>query len=267
MDKYKNEEYLRYEIMKQSRHQFIYGYNNSNRKLFLQELDKEFTINVDCNLPMAIYLNEFGLPKIDIDNSKLNIDKIDILSREYLSFTVAHAILSKSRENIDVDLLNSKLKKLFVILNKYSKNSKYNDITNLDELITVFEQSKEFYKMCYTDYAMNGKVEKSIDEITLPFLQLELFVSQYKKALNNNSYFGIIVDKHQDIALSSTKAINCLVSSRINKDISMKIVVEPDKWDLYTDFSGQYIEPIHDYGVVELDTSQADYVKRLKKCK
>ena len=32
MDKYKNQEYLKQEIMGENRHQFIYGYSNDKRK-------------------------------------------------------------------------------------------------------------------------------------------------------------------------------------------------------------------------------------------
>lgn len=104
----------------------------------------------------------------------------------------------------------------------------------------------------------------SIDQIPIPFLQLDLFIAQFKRALNNNSYFGIIIDKQQDIAVSSTKAINFLIGGRINKDISMKIAIQPDNWDTYLDPNGQLIEAIHDYGTVELDDSNREYTKKLK---
>ena len=109
-----------------------------------------------------------------------------------------------------------------------------------------------------------GFSNKSIDDFRIPFLQLELFISQYKRALDISFYFGIIVDKYDDIALSSTKALNSLVGARINKDISMKIVVEYGMWDSYVDTSGNFIEVIHDYGTVELDDSAKKYVKKLK---
>ena len=87
----------------------------------------------------------------------------------------------------------------------------------------------------------------------MPFLHLESFVSQYKRGLNNNSYFGIVIDKGADVSLESIRNVNLLVGLRINSYISMKIVVAPDKWDSYFDSDGQYIEAVHDYGVVELD--------------
>jgi len=264
MNKYKNLGYLKNEILGQSRHHFIYGYNNEERKSFLEELNREFPIKIDSTSPMAVYVDEIGLPRITDSDSELDTNKIDRLSQEYLSFSIAYNILLKSKENVDVDLLNSRIQKLLNTINKYSKNSEYPDITNLEDLISVLIESKEFYKTYYENYLNNRKL-KSIDEIVLPFLHLESFVSEYKKALNNNSHFGIIIDKKDDIILSSTKAINLLVGSRINRDISMKVVVEPGKWDCYIDYNGQYIEAIHDYGIIEFDNSHTEYVEKVKK--
>ena len=151
------------------------------------------------------------------------------------------------------------------MLNKYNVNSGYKEIESLDELILTLYETKEFYKSYYLDYVTTGKEEMSINDIAMPFLNFEFFVSQYKKVLNNKSYFGIIIDKHNDILLESTKNVNSLVGSRINSDISMKIVVEPGQWDSYFSSNGQYIEAVHDYGVVELDDSQSKYINQLKR--
>lgn len=262
---YENEDYLKNEIMEQNRHQFIYSYNDAKRELFLNKLDNEYPIKIDCNSPMCIYLNDFSFPKISVIDCALDNNKIDILSNEYLSFTIAVAILEKTRKNVDVDLLNSKITRLLHLINKYDINSGHKKITSFDELILTMNESKSFYKSYYLDYVKTGQTKKSINDISISFLHLESFISQYKRALNNTSYFAIIIDKSDDISLSSTKAINLLIGSRINKDISMKIVVEPGKWDSYIDVNGQYIESIHDYGVVELDDSQKKYIKSLKK--
>ena len=261
----KNEEYLINEIMRQNRHQFIYSYNDDKRKYFLQQLVHSYPVKIDCNLPMCIYINEVGLPKVSMTDNKLDNNKISILSREYLSFSIAHAILKKSKDSVDMDLLNTRLIKLLDLLNKYNVNSGYKKIESLDELILTLAETKEFYKSYYLDYVRTGKEDMSINDIAMPFLQLEFFVSQYKRVLNNKSYFGIIIDKSEDISLASTKNVNFLVGSRINSDISMKIVVEPGKWDSYVDSNDQYVEAVHDYGIIELDDSQAEYVKLLKR--
>ena len=100
--------YLKKQIMEQSRHQFVYSYSDNNRKLFLQKLERLYPIKMDCNSPMCIYLKEYGLPKISMTNNEIDKSKIDILSREYLSSSIAHSILQKSRYNVEIDLLNKK---------------------------------------------------------------------------------------------------------------------------------------------------------------
>lgn len=92
-----------------------------------------------------------------------------------------------------------------------------------------------------------------------------MFIELLKRAINNNSYFGIILDKQKDIALSSIQAINVWIGRRINHNISLKVSTTLDTWDSYMDSNGIFIEGIHDYGIVELDNSYQEYMKKLKK--
>ena len=108
--------------MGQNRHQFIYGYDNEERKLLLKKIDEEYPIKIDCNLPVSIYLNEFGLPKIPFDLEGRDKIKIESLSKEHLSFSIAHAILQKTKDNLDLELVNSRImelieKKLLLLMN------------------------------------------------------------------------------------------------------------------------------------------------------
>lgn len=264
MVKYENEEYLQHVIMDQSRHQFIHGYDGIQRKQFLENMASHYPIVLDKESPMSIYVTEFGLPKISTCNSDLSKNKIDLISSEFLHFSIASDILLKAKATNDVTMLNERIKKLIETLNKCSINKDYASIIDINDLIRILLQSKEFYKKCYIEYYGSGTETMSINDIALPFLQFDMFIRQLKSAINNESYFGIIIDKQNDIALSSTRAINDLVGGRINKDISMKIATEPDRWDSYRDSNGQIIESIHDYGTVELDDSQFQYLKRLK---
>ena len=88
-----------------------------------------------------------------------------------------------------------------------------------------------------------------------------MFVRLYKEAMNMKSYFGIIFDKQTPLMPSSTQAINNLIGSRINGDISVKVAIEPDDWETYRDSNGQFVEATHDYGTVELDNSSKTYMK------
>lgn len=82
--------------------------------------------------------------------------------------------------------------------------------------------------------------------------------------LHNDSYFGFIIDHQTPFRLATTKAINIYAASRCNRDISIKVALAPDEWETYYDMSGNLVEAIHDYGVVELDNSFKQYVKRKK---
>ena len=265
MEKYENEEYLKNKIMDQSRHQFIYGYDGLQRKQFLENMASCYPIVLDENSPMAIYVNEFGLPKISTANGEVDKNKVAIISSEFLYFSIASDILEKSKKTNEIALLNERIKSLIEILNKHSINKDCSPIADFDDLIRVLIESKEFYKKSYKEYIEKGIETTSIKNVTLPFMQFDMFIRKLKNALNNDSYFGIIIDRQSDIALSSTEAINCLVGGRINKDISIKVAVDPSKWDSYIDSDGQFIEESHDYDVVELDNANSEYLRKLKK--
>lgn len=262
---YDNKEYLKKEIMMQSRHQFIYGYNNESRLKLLSELDKEYPIVFDESMPMSICIDDFGLPKISELSPLADKDKISILCREYLAATIAHAILLKSQNCFDVEVLDLRLKRLLHFINRFSLNAGYDEIKSVEELTKALRESKDFYLAYYLEYLKTGTSNLLISDLKVPFLHLETFVTQYKRALSNDSYFGIILDKQKDFSIESIRATNFYIGARINKDISMKVVVEPDKWESYIDPNGQYIEGVHDYGEVELDDSLEEYIRRLKK--
>ena len=264
MKKYKNEEYLIEEIMGQSRHLFVYGYDNEQRKQFLEKMTALYPVVFDRDFPMAIYVSEIGLPNISICNDKVDNIKISIISRQFLFFSILHDILLKALLTNDKEVLNDRIKELIDVLNKYSVNLNHSPIKDLEDLIETLTQSKEFYKKYYIDYLEKG-IEGSLNDITLPFIEFEMFIRLLKSLIKNNSYFGIIIDKQNDIAISSCQAINSLVGGRINGDISMKIVTSPDDWRVFRDFNGSFIESIHDYGTVELDSSLSQYLKRLRR--
>ncbi len=264
MEMYNNEEYLKQQIMESSRHQFIYGYDGKKRKNFLENMADDYPIVLDKNSPIAIYVHEIGFPKLSLNNRKVDQIKINAISREFLNFSIASEIVLKANTISARDVLNERMKNLTEILNKYSLNKDFSKIVDLDDLLSVLLQSKEFYQKYYLEYYQKGIETLSIEDIALPFMELDMFVTLWKKAIKNDSYFGIIMDKQSEIAFSSTQAINSLVGGRINKDISMKIAVEPDKWSYYKDFNGNFIEYVHDYGTLELDDSQKKYLKRMK---
>lgn len=161
-------------------------------------------------------------------------------------------------------VLDDRLSRILYLINR-TKNNSHAAIKTVEDLLKEIKTSRDFYYENYINY-VKGRVERiPIDEISIPFIQLDMFVSNYKTGMNIDSYLGIIFDKKSKQATSSTQAINGLIGGRINKDISVKAAIEPDAWETYRDANGQLIEAIHDYGTVELDDSLKDNIKKLKK--
>ncbi len=262
MGNYKNEDYLKREIMERSRHLFIYGYENPCRSQFLQKLEDEYPLTVDSKRPIALYFDSLGIEgnhHSKDDDSSL----IKAIAREYLSFTIASKILERTLELDDINL-EERLSRLVNLINK-SRNNNHSEIKTIDKLLKETKRSSEFYFEKHNNCHKTIDKNLSIEDISLPVLPLEMFVSKYKRAMNIDSYFAIIYDNKSRISNSSTKTINSLINARINKDISTKIVVEPGYWMSYQDANNKLIERVHDYGTVELDDSYKQYIKTLKR--
>lgn len=244
MGKYKNEEYLKERIMGQSRHLFIYGFSSDDRSKFLQNLEEDYPVTDDLSSPIALYFNSLGLPQIDNDLEDRDNYIIYRMCREYLSFLVATRILEKSNY-FDETILNNKLSLLIHLINK--------GIVSVSELLDEMKKSRDFYYDSYIKYTKGLIKEISINEINVPFLNLEMFVSRYKRCMNMQSYFGIIYDKRDRVSVQSIQTINNFIGARINNDISIKIATNSNEWETYYNTNGQYVEAIHDYGIIELD--------------
>ena len=259
---YKNEEKLKREIMDQSRHLFIFGYDNQERSTFLKNLEKDYPFTPDFSNPVALYFDSFGLPVIETDLSGKDTSILQIMSCEYLSLLVASTVLEKTIEYKKTDL-DDKMSGLIYLINM-NKNKEYDKITSVTDLLRELKISRDFYYESYINY-INGQIENiSTNDVSVPFLDLNMFVNYYKECMNMKLYFGIILDKKSNLSIFSVQAINNIIGSRINDSISIKVAVEPDKWETYRGTNGQYIEKTHDYGIVELDDSNA---KRLTLCR
>ena len=245
------------EIIGQSRHQFIYGENGKRREDILRGIVLDNPIVCDQNEPGAIYLeNDYltgGESVYQIDSYK----KLAI-SREHFNFTLCGKLLSDALSldlNARSDEFLSRINRLFV--------DNGQSIDDLESLVRVLYQARDFYKDGYKTYLETGEFP-SIDALPIRFMDLNSFMHYYKKLLNNKSYFSVIVDQQKPISSLSKRAINDIVGRRINSDISMKVACCPDEWETFYDLNGQIVEATHDYGVVELDDSLSQYVKRKK---
>ena len=261
MSYYNNDEYLKKQIVEQSRHLFVYGYNNGIRSEYLKGFEKDYPIKLDSNTPVALYFDNLCFPKTEANLEDKDSIMIQAICREYLNFAIASKILDMSNSSIDQETLNEKLSRIILLSNK-NRNPSFLEIKNVHDLAETFKESRDFYSDSFNKYTRGEIDSVSIDQLAIPFLQLEMFVELFKNAINMDSYFAIIYDKKNPLSIPSVKSLNNYLGARINKNLSLKIATEPDDWESYRDVNGQFVQAVHDYGYIKLDDSYKDYMKR-----
>lgn len=243
------------EIMEQSRHLWIYGRNGENREALLRDLESLYPIKLDRNSPMAIYMQSFSLPIIQ--EKRDNYDKVlaGIAARNHLDFAIAENIMRKVEE--DHILVPEKF---LSHINHLFFNKKHDEMLTNEELLRALKASRQFYERYYVSELV-GTEKEDIESLKIQFLMIDGFIYYFKKAINNQSYFGLVFDHQTPFPVETTMAINGFVSKRCNSDISVKVAIQPEEWETYYDSNGMLIEAIHDYGTVELDDSLKQYIK------
>lgn len=255
------DENLKNEIIGQSRHQFIYGYESDARTSFLKSFEDDFGVVVGEDSPIAIYMKDYYFPKVYISDG---IDKFRLhqVSREYFNLALIRNIITRIKSKSDLLSDENILKFLTQLSIITSDHSSY---ISLDDFEKDLISSIEFYSL-YHDRLVSGSSSlPNICDVKIPFIMPDMIVPKIKKMLVNKSYFGIIIDGNSDFSIDTYKLVNGYVTRRINSDLSMKVVTDPEKWMTYYDNSGQYAESVHDYGVVEFDNSYSEYTKKLMK--
>lgn len=255
------EEYLKRQIMDTSRHQIIYSYNTKERHQFLQELEELYSVKVNCDTPIAIYMEDFMLPEVAKTNSYETLSA----AGEFLEFTIIENIITKIltspitlNEKRQTDFTN-RIIRLF----GNRKHERINDIKMLKELRTALLESKSFYRECYLQ---EDREKLSTDKLPIPFITTELVVPKLKSLLEMDSNFGLIFDTDSSISIVSAITINNYIGKRCNTDLSIKLACDATSWPTYINLNGP-IDAIHDYGTVELDDCIKQYTKKMKEIK
>lgn len=245
-------------IMEQSRHLWIYGENGEKRASFLRTLETLYPIKANENVPMAIYMDSFVLPRVEEKVSRYDKDLLNIVARNHTEFAFAENILRRivASKNLEFqwDEFLNKMNRLFL-------NRAFENIKSPEELLQALKEARKFYEHYYVALLRDDKKE-NINTLKIQFLEVSGFVHYVKKYLHNDAYFGFIIDHQAPFPLETTKAINLYAASRCNSDISMKVALESEKWETYYDMSGRLVEAVHDYGIIELDDSLKKYMKR-----
>ncbi|HBA37396.1 MAG TPA: hypothetical protein DCY94_01605, partial [Firmicutes bacterium] len=128
----------------------------------------------------------------------------------------------------------------------------------------TFQKSADFYRKNFLRVQKEEELT-SPSLLQVPFLDITSFVSKVKKTIKNDSHFAIIIDYQSKLSTFSEQAINNLIGGRINSDISVKVVSEPEDWHVYFDMGGNRIDATHDYETVDLDGSLKKYTEKQKR--
>lgn len=251
------------QIIEQSRHLFIYGKNGEEREQFLRSLEIHYPVKIDDDSPMAIYTTSFVLPIVKKENEQCNQNLLNLSARSYTQFALAESVTRKVAEDISKEVIDSRMDAFLKRINRLFLNRGKTEIESIEDLLQVLREARDFYKRYYVAEKL-GAEKEDIQDLRIAFLELNGFVHYMKEALNNCSHFGFVIDHQTPFSVETTKSINELVSKRSNADISMKIALQPEEWEVYHEFTGMLIEATHDYGIVELDDSlkQYTYVKK-----
>lgn len=250
-------------IVGESRHYFIYSENKELRKELLQNISDRNPIVLDSNEPAIVYMDDFALPESENKVTYLDNYRLKIVSREYLSFYIVYKLLIQFQRQTGIYMADLRIKNFLKDINRLFLNQDYNDIEDLNGLINVINQSKEFYKREYKNLQELGKIVEDINVLPIQFLELNSFMRPFKKMINTTSHFSIVFDQQSKPQLIMQQAINSLVTKRINSDISVNVVCERNEWKTYYDLTGMLAEPIHDYGDINIE----DFSSRFQKIK
>lgn len=253
--------YLENQIINQSRHQFIYGYDTDERSYFLKDLSLKNKITQDN--PIVIYIDDLGLPKKETLDLSLDYITLSSISRDYLNFTILINLIKKILSELKI----SKEKEISFInrINKLYLNKGYSEITSLEEFLENIIISQKTYKDIYLNYLQTGNIINPFDKLAIPFVfDIESIINLLKTMINNNSYIILLIDYHNPTATISIQAINSLIGSRINKTLSIKVATDINSWPTYYDLNHRIIENIHDYGEVSFDLNYQDCLQRIK---
>lgn len=256
-------DYMKHNIINYAWHQFLYGYDNQDRKNSLLSMVRDYPVKFDNEDAVAIYVDDFSLPNLEI-GSDVNYFQVETVAREYLSIVIVDKIVEDSMRMIEIEKLEERMKSFIANINRIMINPGMEEIYSISELASILKDTKKFYYEEYIKLIETGKFQGNIFGLRLSFMDLNFFIKYYKKALNMNKHFSVLIDNHNTSTLVSQKAVNGIVTKRCTGDISMKVVTDPGDWKVYYDLTGQLAEVVHDYSGMELDDSYSKYLKKIR---
>ena len=229
-----------------SRHMFVYCEKNDIE--IIKDVSSKYIACVDTDLPIAVYIKDNGLPK-SLNVLDLDKDRLSSFHRNYFDFVISLSIIDTLINQIDKDILNHRLDKLFKRYSKIYKNSNINSIDDFREKLLI---GKETYYNKYVDY-LNNNLTDFFDQLPIPFIMLDMFLPDLKEMLGIDSYFSILFDFTDGLSVFNQKTVNSYIGSRCNKDFSINVFCNDSEWKVYVDLNNMFVEYIHDYGIIDMN--------------
>lgn len=225
-------------VVLESRHKFVYYDNNKDKIL---DMVSRYPARIDSDSPILVYIKDNGLPKMD-NKLGLNKYKIKSIHNNYYSLLIFFSIIDTLIRDIDIDVLNSRLKRTFKFCS-FNIKEKIRDVVTLrDKLL----KSKNDYRDAYIKYMETGKLDL-FDKIEIPFIIVDSSVEDLKEEIRLKEHFSLLLEIGADLSIYNYMAVNNYIASRCNGYLSMNVLCRDNEWGCYYTSNGQFIEYVHDY--------------------
>ena len=240
-------------VVWESRHKFVYYDEDCENQIL--DMISNYPAKLDSDEPIVVYIKDDGLPKLD---SKLNLESYSIRSfhNRYFELLIFLAIIDILIKNIDKDILDEKLSRMFRLCS-YTANKKIDCVVDLREMLS---RSIDSYREAYVKYQENGELN-FYETIEFPFLMMYNSLECLKDEINLKKYFALLIEIDND-TLYNQMAINNYIASRCNGCLSVNVLCSKYDWKYYYSSNGQLIEYIYDYTKVDLRKNK-DKVKSI----
>lgn len=235
------------------------NFNDDSLKKEITEQVKEMEIGeYYSEEPFFVYLSDYGLPKIKV-NEYCNQITLNTICKEYLYFSVAIKILEKYK-NIKIYEVDFNENYFIEKIKRQIELKDRDNINSIEDILNAFRKVKDYYSEEYYYYSKTGNFKKDLSNIPIAYLDIEYFISSFKKLIKNNTYVCIIIDndKDKDINITSKRCVNSLMDINYDVPFTIKVLTNTDEWEDFNDLYGNYIMPIS-------STYEGNFVKTLFK--
>ena len=138
----RDKDLLKRQIIGEKRHQFIYLYDDENRESFLNSIKEDYKISPDNDGPIAIVVENFGLPKTKMQNINVDDKRTAQMAKEYLSLVIVEEIMKQILDNYTEDNRESIVWGTIRWLNRVDKNPRKPYTTTEEESFNMFKEGK-----------------------------------------------------------------------------------------------------------------------------